>query len=401
MVQYTCSKCGKIFDKKQNYESHMKRKTPCNKRNTKGVKCEYCGKIISRKDHLTRHYNSCKKYQITINNTNKETNKKTNKNSNNNTATNRGNIKGNLNNGNNSTYNQNIIINYNVSAFGKEGIDSLTAEDKLQILSSNGSPIETLTEKTNLNPNLAKYHNVGYPDNKSGSGIIYDGNKWRTEKIGVIVDEILHTKGNDVEAICEEMKNYVIQEKLSQIDKILEEIHQIKRPENKLDHSNRKFTKQNLKVSLHNNKDLAINSKKKFDELAKKEQQFDLNKDTRTDYSKMLKEGITLESIDRLNQIKKEKIDTLKKIIDYLVGILQKTNDDPEKITEIKNSVKNDPEELNNLINCLTRYIYLNEPLDTTQKLTPSDDVPEFLSQNNKIALLKTLIHRVLDDLTQ
>ena len=29
MVQYSCDRCGKTFDKKQGLTQHMKRKTPC------------------------------------------------------------------------------------------------------------------------------------------------------------------------------------------------------------------------------------------------------------------------------------------------------------------------------------------------------------------------------------
>ena len=33
MVNYTCSKCEKIFTQKGQYNSHLKRKTPCKKEN--------------------------------------------------------------------------------------------------------------------------------------------------------------------------------------------------------------------------------------------------------------------------------------------------------------------------------------------------------------------------------
>lgn len=29
MVEYTCHKCNKIFDRKSNYETHINRKKPC------------------------------------------------------------------------------------------------------------------------------------------------------------------------------------------------------------------------------------------------------------------------------------------------------------------------------------------------------------------------------------
>ena len=56
MVQYTCEKCGKIFNKKFNYESHMKRKTSC----VKNFDCTHCLKTMSSTSYLKKHIPKCK-----------------------------------------------------------------------------------------------------------------------------------------------------------------------------------------------------------------------------------------------------------------------------------------------------------------------------------------------------
>ena len=64
MVEYKCKKCGTVFNKKYNFETHMNRKTSCvsgsktNKNNDHD--CKNCGKFYSRKDALKRHSKICK-----------------------------------------------------------------------------------------------------------------------------------------------------------------------------------------------------------------------------------------------------------------------------------------------------------------------------------------------------
>lgn len=71
MVSYSCEKCGKNFDRKCNYEKHIKRTKPCtlikseqikicnqsnqSNQNDKLYKCQSCDKFFSRKDSLNRH----------------------------------------------------------------------------------------------------------------------------------------------------------------------------------------------------------------------------------------------------------------------------------------------------------------------------------------------------------
>ena len=117
---YQCKNCLKLFNKKCNYDSHMNRKKPCTN-DINPLKCNYCGKILSRTDALNRHHTICKTKLLydnknipvnTQNNTNTLTNGTlTNSTLTNSTLTNNitNNITNNTNNTNN-TYNININL---------------------------------------------------------------------------------------------------------------------------------------------------------------------------------------------------------------------------------------------------------------------------------------------------
>jgi hypothetical protein len=407
MVQYKCNKCGKIFDRKNDYNRHINRKTSCKpKRTTKSVRCEYCKKVISGKDNLPRHYDVCKKYQsnVNINADNQCTNNQRTNNPKN--TMNRSTIGGNLNNGNisNNIVNNNINI-YNVIPFGKEGIESLTTQDKIDILNSNDkNPIEIMTEKTNLNPELHDLHNVGYLDNKSGNGIVYDGNTWKTEKIKTITDQLLRNKGKDVTKIYDEIKDHVVQDDLTRIEATLIGVHQIMEPKTDNHVNDRKDLQRCIKNTLYNNKELAINSKKKYDELPKnKVIKKEIHPKQHT--SLRLKDGLTPEDIDRQNKLKKDlknKITIMREIINYLLDKLPLNSDESIKTTLVikQKSIIDDPDILNYLINQLSLHIYLKEPLDLTKPMDSiTKMIPVYLSKENKIENLKILIKKIIDNL--
>ena len=101
MVNYSCSKCNKVFKQKGHYKAHLNKKFPCSKKssnilnkepkktsknykktgslqnesepsNVGGYECEYCHIIIKRKDNLNRHYNRCKSKTNNVENDLKE-----------------------------------------------------------------------------------------------------------------------------------------------------------------------------------------------------------------------------------------------------------------------------------------------------------------------------------------
>ncbi len=61
-----CYNCGKVFKKASDFERHKNRKTPCLIREVAPEqannpnRCIFCNKVLSKKEHLTRHLKSCK-----------------------------------------------------------------------------------------------------------------------------------------------------------------------------------------------------------------------------------------------------------------------------------------------------------------------------------------------------
>jgi hypothetical protein len=385
MVQYECKICGKTFDKKHNYEVHINRKNPCKPKeemNTDNT-CEYCGKILSRKDHLLQHYNSCKKYKMVSNN-----NKIINKGSNNNLHTeNNTNSKNN----NNNTYNQNITIHYNVLPFCKDGIDFLSTEDKFHILSPENDPIIALTERTNLNPELPIYHNVGYNDKKSGYGCVFTGKKWETKKISSIMNELLCAKGKDISAIYDDVKDCISPEQCVPIKKIVDSTQDTIKPKHNRHMKDKELLVGDLKSKFYDNRHLAIDSKKRFHNCTKNKSSVPPKKN----YSNMIKEGMTMEEVDKILKDKKiyrEKITLLKNIIEYLLKLLNENN--------IKISIKEQMDntqnatELNEIINSLALHIYLGKELVPNQKPNEKtseniQEVPKMNNENLKLSLQK------------
>lgn len=63
MIIYKCSKCGKMFNHKNDYKKHLNRKTPCFKptnlsENKQRFECSKCNKTYSSKSNLNTHIQS-------------------------------------------------------------------------------------------------------------------------------------------------------------------------------------------------------------------------------------------------------------------------------------------------------------------------------------------------------
>ena len=212
MVQYQCETCFKIFTRKSSYTSHLSRKNPCTfaeniNYKVKKFKCKYCNKSFDRKDCFKKHVEKCSKSnpKIDVKN-NINNNVKNNKNITNKNKNNNGNINSQFVNGDN---NKIIIKHYNLFPFGKDGMDCLTIPEKIAIFSSDENPMEMIIVKVNLDANKPNHHNVGIPDLQSGYGIIFDGDKWITERINVIMEVILDSKEKDLIKIHDEIKDFL------------------------------------------------------------------------------------------------------------------------------------------------------------------------------------------------
>lgn len=238
MVEHICKRCKTIYDNKTAYVRHINKKKKCkiNKSSSKINKknhryhCRTCKKDYSGKAALMQH----KKTKLHKTNINKPKKVKSNKDSL--KDTNKGLIAGSqnkqtqINNSGNTTIN-----NYYISLFSGEEINKLTTQDKLDILSfSNDNPIIKIIVKTNLNPELPEYHNVGYVDLKSGHGFIFNGKTWQKKEIRSIMNELLNYKRRDLVKIHKQVSKYLSTENNKNINEILFDVENIVEP--KLDH---------------------------------------------------------------------------------------------------------------------------------------------------------------------
>ena len=303
MVVYTCSRCGKQFLQKCKYDNHLNRKIKCFVTNktishiNNNIYCEICDKYFSRPDVLKKH-NSSKSHLLLQNK--------------------------NIKNGNNSQQiigDNNKIINKNyyfLLPFGKEEIDALTTEDKIAIFTSRENPLIMIIIKTNLNPITTQYHNVGYTDNHLGYGLIYDGETWQQKEIKEIMNDLLHSKREDLLKIYEEIKEYLSDVENNNIKTKMDDVNVMVYPISVNQFNNRKMFISKLKKRFCTNKHLlleAVNrSNKPITEIIKNKSIFD--------YKNILRDGLTIEKLDEIlktNKKNKEMIHLKKKLNFYLL----------------------------------------------------------------------------------
>lgn len=343
MVQYQCKKCFRYFGNKTDFDRHLARKTPCDQdvniyTEPKNLKCKVCDKNFHRKDKFNEH--NKKHHPINLNN-NKNDNMVNNIGDHNNNSVNIVNIK---------NYN-----NYIPFPFGKDGIGCLTTPEKIAIFSSDENPLEMILIKINLDPHKINHHNVGIPDLQSGYGIIFDGNKWITERINVIMEVLLNSKEKDLMDIYNEIKGFLSADANDNIKTTLGGINHTINPINKINVNAKKNLIAHLKKHLYNNRHLALEAKKRTNNLLMNS----LNKNQKN----ILKDGVTIDDLD--NYIKNKKIidsrmNTNKKIAMYLLEKILDLNDVNSynyKLINDKIEESTNLDELFIIINFLTRSL--------------------------------------------
>ncbi len=309
MTNLNCSRCHKSFYDKSHYQTHINRKIPClisenNKVDATDLQCHKCGKIFSKPFSLKRHLNTVCKNKKSDNTIITDTNN------------------GNINQFNIGNNNNLIIKQYNLLPFNKDGIDCLSTPDKIAIYSSAESAIEMIVIKINLDPKKINHHNVGYTDVHKGYGIIFDGDRWLTERIDVILEALLETKENDLKKIHDEIKIFLTDDSNNTIKNKLNDLNRILRPKNIFDVKSKKILIAHLKKHFYNNKHLVLDAKKFTDHLSS------ISDNKKSNNQIQLKEGFTIDDVD-IGIKKNNSILSLKK--DFALYILNQNN----KISQI------------------------------------------------------------------
>jgi len=308
MVQYKCNQCFKIFTHKGDYNRHLSRKKPCkfaSNVDSKIVfyKCKKCDIKFDRKDNYRRHIKKC----IILCEKNNINNKINN---------------GSIITGNNGPIitgnNNKIIINqYNLVPFAKDGIDCLTLPERVAIFSSNENPMEMIIVEVNMNPDKKNHHNVGYTDQHFGYGIIFDGNRWITERIDVILEVLFESKEKDLLKIYEEIKDFLLDDTKNTIKNTLNNLSEILSPTNKINATAKKKLIAHLKKHFYNNRHLVLDAKKHTDNNT-------INNDHKYNFKNILKEGYTIEDVAK-GILEKKRINLKKEIAK---SILKELSDD-------------------------------------------------------------------------
>ena len=209
MVLYKCNKCFKEFTKKHNYESHLKRKFPCNNNIDKDllitqlqnenmelkedieVLKEEINRLKLEKEHEAKEiYKDVLEKYISTNKTSNKTN---------NTTTNKTSNKQVTNNTNNTINNF-----YNLVPFGMENIDDLTPEEKKTILNSGMFCSVMCAKKLNCNPRLPQYQNITFTNLRSNDAKIFDKDKtWKTIDKEDLFETVIPRRLDDVNLLIE------------------------------------------------------------------------------------------------------------------------------------------------------------------------------------------------------
>lgn len=184
-MTYTCEKCEKVFKKKYNYESHLKRKKPCNQ----NLQCSKCKKGFSNKYTLKRHveHNICGSNSNGDEDTDKEIEKlklqiELAKLQQSNTI-----------NSHNNTINIQQTVNYNLNAFGQENNDYIIDDEKFLkfALRDAEAGAKRMFKLRHFHPDYPENHNIKMTDFARKKLLVYDGNKWLSKPM----HEIESTEG--------------------------------------------------------------------------------------------------------------------------------------------------------------------------------------------------------------
>lgn len=257
MVKYICETCKLAFDKKCRYDKHLERKTNCKilkyKPEKKVHNCGFCEKEFSRADSLRRHISMCPMINLTKNNTNIKGNENFHIHGNNNGDIDNSTTITNNNNNNN--------ISFNIYPCGKDGIDCLSLDEKIQVLVSKIGIIIELIKLVNFDPNKPEHHNMYMDDVKSGYLHAFSGEKWEIKRSKGFIYNLIDTKKEDIKKILDEMKIFLYE---NDIQKIENEINKIRIEDPKL----MKILISYIKATMCENKDIVKKSKDIYEKIA-------------------------------------------------------------------------------------------------------------------------------------
>lgn len=333
MVEYTCKKCQKKFDKKTNYLKHINRKTSCIKNNkSESNKCEFCETCYSRKDSLKRHLAICKKK---INKKNVTATKNSNSNIVGRDYIDKSKNVINKNNNININFNDNVkVVLLNFPS------DKCAVLDVLgKILESKENINVSMVKNVNINEEKPEHHNIYYPDIKSSHGEIYTNNKWNTKRIDEILNLLLETNTDILDKILNELGKFLNDETRERIKESINDVYNM---------DGRKKLKSYLKILLYDGKDVIKKTRKTTDDT------------------------ITNNEIN--NSDDASSITSKRELALYFLGKINNDDEEEHEIMRLTIKRATDPHVLDVITRLLCKIIYMNSECKITRD-TINDEI--------------------------
>lgn len=262
MVEYTCTTCGKTFNRKSNFEYHLNRKFKCAPRteavsdiekhrvapnghkiapictvpdppspetpspNTSAEhRCSRCGREFARKYTLQRHEGGRRchgkdsvdelqreirelKAQLATASTTGAVNNNT--------------IVNNTTNTNNGTINNIVVV-----PFGREDVSKLTKKEMEDILQFAHTALERYVKLTHFNPRLPENHNIYVSNLRASSVKVFDETKsWRVKDIQDVIDDVIDNGSFSIQRILDEFDLNIQESKLRRMKDFMVRIAQ-------------------------------------------------------------------------------------------------------------------------------------------------------------------------------
>ena len=211
---YDCKRCGLLFERKQAYMTHTRRKNPCKQSRfisssqefkevvfdscDKGYTCEFCDKSYTRKASLSRHQRT--DFECSLQRELKEDKKKIKK------------LEKRLDEKATHVTNYNNYVNVNINDFGKDELGFIDTPEfkKLFIetmVTANHNTYLHLIEFINLNSDYPQNMNISIANKKDGArGYILMNGIWESRKMTEILKDVIDDKRGIMERFESEIE---------------------------------------------------------------------------------------------------------------------------------------------------------------------------------------------------
>jgi len=156
---------------------------------------------------------------------------------------------GEINNGEINNINNGTINNITLIAYGKEDLTLIEKKYIIEGFKSGFKSTVCLTDNVHFNPDHPEYHNIYIPSLKDSHALKYDGKDWKAISAKELIDEIYESKKSYIEENIDEFCAALTKSQRESLKRWL--------CTNDDDKKIRKI-KSDIRMTLYNNKDMAI-----------------------------------------------------------------------------------------------------------------------------------------------